>query len=217
MLDDKYIKILKSLEGFRSHPYKCSAGVTTIGYGHSEHMDNIALNTTSITEKQATDLLKKDVAQFEHIVKSNVKVPLTDNQLAALTFFAFNIGENAFKRSTLLKKLNSGDYDSVPSQMLRWIKIGDSPSVGLSARRHKEISIWLDNKKIEESNYMLPKPHTDMGLPHKEFIANCSTSIIGLLADTTGNDILQWTFAILIIVFFGYYFIKYRNKLVNLW
>lgn len=217
MLNDKYIKILKSLEGFSEVPYKCSAGVMTIGYGHSEYMDNLPLNTKSITEEEATVLLKKDVSKFEDIVTGAVRVPLTDNQLASLTFFVFNIGGSAFKRSTLLKKLNKGDYNAVPSELLRWTKVNGKQSVGLSIRRHKEIELWHSEQIKEPIVNILPKPHTNMSLPHKEFTVNASTAILGLLADNTGNGILQWTFAILIIIIFIYCAIMYKDKLRNLW
>lgn len=216
-MQDKYIDILKELEGFRSVPYKCSAGVWTIGYGHSSAIDNRALINKEITEAEATDILKQDISRFESVVKASVTVPLTDAQLAALTFFCFNVGASAFNKSTLLKKLNSGDYNSVPAELLRWNKVGGKPSVGLSHRRHREIELWLEDTPLQEDVAYNPMPHTDMNLPHKDFAVSGATAVIGLLADRTGNGILQWTFAILIIVSFLYCFIMYRNKLANIW
>lgn len=216
-MEDKYLFIIKQLEGFRATPYKCSAGVWTIGYGHSQALDNRALQNKPITEEEATALLKKDLSMFESIVKSNVKVPLTDDQRAALTFFCFNVGATAFKKSTLLKKLNNGDYDSVPSELLRWTKVSGKESVGLARRRHKEIELWLSNAPIKEEPTPKALPHKDMKLPHKEFTVHASTVVIGLLADKTGNGVLQWVFGILIIILFIYCFIKYRHKLDNLW
>lgn len=216
-MQDKYIDILKQLEGFRSTPYKCSAGVWTIGYGHSSAIDNRALMNKEITEAEATDILRQDISRFESVVKSLVTVPLTEAQLAALTFFCFNIGASAFKKSTLLKKLNSGDYNSVPGELLRWDKVGGKPSVGLSNRRHREIELWLEGTSLQEDVAYNPMPHTDMNLPHKDIAASGVTAIIGLLADRTGGGVLQWTFAILIIASFLYCFIMYRKKLDNIW
>lgn len=216
-MQDKYIDILKQLEGFRATPYKCSAGVWTIGYGHSSSIDTRALSNKEITEEEATEILRQDISRFESVVKSNVTVPLTEAQLAALTFFCFNIGSYAFKKSTLLKKLNSEDYDSVPSELLRWTKVGGKPSVGLSNRRHREIELWLEDTSLQEDAAYNPRPHTDMSLPHKDFAVSGTTAAVGLLADRTGNGVLQWTFAILIIVLFVYCFIMYRDKLNNIW
>lgn len=216
-MQDKYIDTLKELEGFRDTPYKCSAGVWTIGYGHSSAIDNRALTNKPITEEEATTILQSDISRFESIVKASVTVPLTEAQLAALTIFCFNVGASAFKKSTLLKKLNSGDYNSVPSELLRWDKVNGKPSVGLSHRRHREIDVWLEDTALQEDIAYNPMPHTDMTLPHKDFAASGATAIIGLLADRTGSGVLQWTFAILIIVLFVYCFIMYRNKLANIW
>lgn len=216
-MQDKYIDILKQLEGFRDTPYKCSAGVWTIGYGHSSAIDNRALTNKPITEAEATDILREDISRFESVVRSSVTVPLTEAQHAALTFFCFNIGASAFKKSTLLKKLNSGDYNSVPGELLRWNKVSGRPSVGLSSRRHREIELWLEDTSLQEDVACNPQPHGDMNLPHKDFAVGGATAAVGLLADRTGSGVLQWTFAILIIVLFVYCFIMYRNKLDNIW
>lgn len=213
----KYIDIIKGLEGFRAVPYKCSAGVLTVGYGHSERLDDLALTNPTLTEKNATAILKKDLDNFSSVVRSSVNVPLNDDQEAALTSFCFNIGAAAFKKSTLLKKLNQGGYCSVPHEMLRWTKVQGKESIGLSKRRHAEIDLWMSYKPIHEGSVAIPEPHSDMALPHKEIALDGSTAIIGLLADKTGNSVLQWTFAVLIIIVFSYCFVMYRNKLANVW
>ena len=101
---------IKQWEGLRLEAYQDSAGVWTIGYGH---IDGVKKGD-KITKKQAKDFLHKDLSKFEEIVSKSIKVPLNDYQFAALVSFAFNVGEYAFKKSTLVKKLNKGDYDCVP-------------------------------------------------------------------------------------------------------
>ena len=98
---------LKQWEGLRLTAYKDSGGVLTIGYGHTG--PDVKAGMT-ITEAQAEMLLMRDLSRFEQSVERSVKVPLTDNQFGALVSFAYNVGTEAFERSTLLKKLNEGDY-----------------------------------------------------------------------------------------------------------
>lgn len=217
ILSDEYVNMIKELEGFKSTAYKCSAGTITIGYGHSEHIDSLALHTPSISEEDATVILEQDLLRFASAVNDAVKVQLTDNQFAALTFFCFNIGESAFKKSTLVRLLNQGDYDSVPGQMLRWNKIKGVPSIGLTHRRQKEIALWQKGSSDDAYSGFQATPHSDRLLPHKEFAASASTVALGALADSTGNGILQYTFALLLLIAFIYFLVVYRKKLANLW
>ncbi|AGF74814.1 phage related lysozyme [Bartonella australis AUST/NH1] len=132
------IEALKRWEGLRLESYQDIGGVWTIGYGHTE---NVKAGET-ITAKQADVLLKKDLIGFERAVHEAVKVDLNDNQFAALVSFAFNIGVAAFKESTLVKKLNQGDYDCVPGQLNRWVYCSGKRSQGLINRRAAEIGLW---------------------------------------------------------------------------
>jgi lysozyme len=74
----------------------------------------------------------------------NVRVPVTDNQLLALSSFAYNIGENAFAGSTLLKLLNNGtNKDVVAQQFDRWVNAGGKVNKGLEGRRKAEKQLFL--------------------------------------------------------------------------
>ncbi|MFT0893196.1 lysozyme [Pseudochelatococcus sp. G4_1912] len=77
-----------------------------------------------ITQAQADKLLMDDLARFERAVDQGVKVPLTDNQFGALVSVAFNVGVAAFEKFALLRTLNVGDYNSVPSEHARWVNAG---------------------------------------------------------------------------------------------
>lgn len=94
-------------------------------------------------------MFESDVKSYEEIVKKHVKVDLSQGEHDALTHFVFNVGESGFKASTLLRKLNSGNYDGVPDEMRRWNKgIVDGEKVvidGLKKRREVEVEIY--NKK----------------------------------------------------------------------
>jgi lysozyme len=84
----------------------------------------------------------RDLVRFERAVQRAVTVPLTDNQFAALVSFTFNLGEGALQKSTLLKLLNAGDYNSVPSELQKWVKAGGQTLAGLVKRRMAEADLW---------------------------------------------------------------------------
>jgi lysozyme len=134
------IKKLMEWEGVVLHIYKDQAGYPTIGCGHLIQKGEDY--SKGLTTEQAMDLLTDDLVRFEEAVNNAVKVPLTQNQYDALVSFAFNVGAGAFRTSTLLKRLNSGDYAAVPDQLMRWTKAGGKPCDGLVVRRRNEIKLW---------------------------------------------------------------------------
>lgn len=71
-----------------------------------------------------------------------MEVPLTQQQFDALVSFAFNVGNGAFCDSTLLKRLNAGQYDAVPAQLNRWVKAGGKTLEGLVTRRAAEGALF---------------------------------------------------------------------------
>jgi len=95
-----------------------------------------------LTQQQANDLLAQDLVPTEQAVNGGVKVALNQNQFDALTSFTFNVGIGAFRGSTLLKVLNQGQYDQVPTQLLRWTRSGGQLVQGLVNRRQNEIKLW---------------------------------------------------------------------------
>jgi len=97
-------ELIKSFESIRLTPYLCPKGKLTIGYGHVILPNE---NFTEITQKEAVDLLRKDVSIAEECVNSFIKAPLMQYQFDALVSLCFNIGCNAFKKSTLARKLNN--------------------------------------------------------------------------------------------------------------
>ncbi|WP_247643165.1 lysozyme [Brucella sp. B13-0095] len=85
------------------------------------------------------------------LVERLVKVPLTDNQFAALVSFDFNTG--ALDKSTLLKKLNKGDYAAVPVELMKWVNAGGKKINGLVNRRAAEAGLWAKGDFVS-SNYV---------------------------------------------------------------
>lgn len=136
---DSGLGLIKEYEGLKTKAYLCPAGVPTIGYGHTQ---GVAMGDVC-TEQQATDWLKEDCAVAELTVNTNVKVALTQGQFDALVSFVFNLGAGNFVKSTLLKKLDAGDYAGAAEEFGKWINVNGEPSSGLSRRRAAEIALFL--------------------------------------------------------------------------
>jgi lysozyme len=148
------IDLVKSFEGFYAGAYVCPAGVWTIGYGHTKGVKK----GDKVTLDEAEALLDADLAEAAAEVARLVTVPLKDNQFAALASFVFNLGASSLKSSTLLKKLNAGNYDDVPAEMSRWVKATDPKTgqkralAGLVRRRAAEGELWLAAEKSKFVN-----------------------------------------------------------------
>lgn len=141
------LNLLRAHEGLRLQSYVCAGGVLTIGYGHTEGVRA----GMRITKKQAEELLRHDVAQYEKALNRLVRVKLNENQFGALLCFIYNIGIHAFSRSTLLSLLNRGWYEQVPAQLLRWSRAGGQEREGLIRRRRDEAALWSTPPKEKEA------------------------------------------------------------------
>ena len=146
---DVGIELIKKYEGCILKSYKCPSGVWTIGYGHT----NGVKSGMQITKTQALDYLKQDLSTFEKAVTNYVKVPLNQNQFDALVSFSFNCGSDALKTSTLLKKLNSCDYNGAANEFLKWNKSNGKVLNGLVKRREEEKELFLKTNYISNKTY----------------------------------------------------------------
>ena len=117
-ISDKGMDLIKKFEGLRLKAYRDAVGVWTIGYGHT---GGVAPGTI-ITEEIANHLLEQDLAMVEICVNEAVSVPLTQNGFDALVSFVFNVGCFGFRKSTLLRLLNKGEYKEIADQFRRWNK-----------------------------------------------------------------------------------------------
>lgn len=126
-------------EGFRSVAYRDVAGIWTIGYGFTEGVrkgDKINLD-------DAKRRLRETLQKFEDAVLSATTVSLNENELTALTSFAYNVGVSAYKKSTLRRLLNEGQRLAAAEQFLRWNKAGGQVIQGLTNRREAERKLFL--------------------------------------------------------------------------
>jgi lysozyme len=151
------IKWLEQLEGRKRFKYLDAAGLCTLGIGHLLTKSELTsgkmyiggeaiLYSQGLTHEQIDQLLIQDLQSPVDCVNSCVKVELTQNQFDCLVSFAYNCGNGAFQNSTLLKLLNKGGYDQVPTQLLRWVHADGKVCQGLINRREREIELWNDKQ-----------------------------------------------------------------------
>lgn len=133
------IGLLMHFEGFRDKAYRDSAGTWTIGFGSTKGVHP----GQRITREQAGIRLYEDVDQAEADVARMVQVPLTQGQFDALVSFVYNLGAGALARSTLLRRLNSGDYSGAADEFMKWVKAGGRRLQGLVRRRAAERAMFL--------------------------------------------------------------------------
>jgi lysozyme len=144
-------KLIKNFEGLRLTAYRDVAGVWTIGYGSTRYHDGSPVKPGDklSSEVQASAIFVNTLGQYEDAVNNYVKVPLTQAQFDALVSLTFNEGTYALKESTLLRKLNTKDYNGAADQFLVWNKITD-PHTGqkvvcdtLTKRRSAERHLFI--------------------------------------------------------------------------
>ena len=136
------LALIKQFEGCRLAAYQCSAGAWTIGYGHTAGVHK----GMKITQAQADEYLKQDIAKFEKYINNPSYVPFTDklnqNQFDALVSFAFNLGQGNVKKLCTGRVMNQ-----IPSAMQQYCKAAGKTLPGLQRRRKAEAALY--NKKVE--------------------------------------------------------------------
>lgn len=144
MINEKGIDLIKLYEGFELKAYKCPAGKWTIGIGHTRNV----LPGMVITKEQAYQFLQEDLQDAARAVQVSITNKLNDNQFAALVSLAFNIGAAAFRKSTLVKKLNQGaTFSEIEFHWKRFkmARVGGKmiELAGLVKRRQSELELFF--------------------------------------------------------------------------
>lgn len=135
----KGFALLGDLEGLRLKAYQCTAGVWTIGYGHTSGVKKGDVCTV----QQAIDWLRDDVRSTENAVNSHV-LKLNQNQFDALVSFTFNVGSGNLRKSTLLKKIKANPNDkTIVDEFGKWVYSGGVKTPGLISRRKKEADFYF--------------------------------------------------------------------------
>jgi lysozyme len=169
-VSERGLELIQSFEGLRLEAYDDGGGVWTIGYGTTRYPDSgkTVMEGETISQAQAEEYFAADVDDFAADVGRLVHVPLSQQQFDACCSLAYNIGSGAFEKSTLLQKLNAGDYYGAADEFLRWNKDGGVVIPGLVNRRKFERALFLEGtfhpklgtnvptKPINESQTMPP-------------------------------------------------------------
>lgn len=139
------ISTIKKFEGLKLKSYKCPAGLWTIGYGNTFYENNTkVVEGDKITIDRADQLLFFVVAKFEREVQRLVTSTINENQLGALTSFAFNAGTGNLQKSTLLKKVNANPNDpTIRDEFNKWVRAGGKVLNGLVTRRKAEADLYF--------------------------------------------------------------------------
>ena len=142
----KGIDLIKKYEGFKSKPYRCPAGVPTIGYGATYYPNGkkVTMKDDAITEAYASMLLEAMLVSYEKAVDSFCRDDINQNNFDALVSFSYNVGVNALKNSGLLRKVNANPKDkSIEKEFMKWVNAGGKKLEGLVKRRKEESKLYF--------------------------------------------------------------------------
>lgn len=168
-------ELIQEFEGYRSRAYQDSAGVWTIGWGHTA----TAKPGMTISKAEAEQLFTRDVQRFENCVNEAVSTHITQNQYNALVSFAYNVGCGALRNSTLLRELNAGDYQAASREFLRWNKITVDG-------QKKELAGLTRRRKAEQKLFEMPSA-TGGGV-----LAGSSTAVTVLVVGSLALALWRW-------------------------
>lgn len=142
------LELVRMLEGLRLEAYQCSAGVWTIGYGHTKGVRK----GSKCTLAQAEKWLAEEVEELRSKVAELLPEGIEDCKIDALTSFAYNVGLEALKTSTLLQILKQDSNDlRIVKQFSRWKMAGGCVVMGLLIRRRKESELYFKNYENKTS------------------------------------------------------------------
>lgn len=128
----------------RFQPYVCPAGVLTLGYGHTNDNGRKFGPKDVWTKGEVDAEFRADMARFAAAVRCRVKVELTQHQFDALVSFTYNCGEGNLAKSTLLRKVNAGDFDGAVGEFAKWNRGAGKVLAGLTRRRAAEARLFAD-------------------------------------------------------------------------
>lgn len=151
VLSQAGLELIAQFEGFRSRPYRDSAGIPTIGYGNTYYLDGRRVKMTDDPISQADakrlkiKIVNRDFApHINRILASEITSgQITQNMFDAMVSLAYNIGVVAFARSSVVRFLKNGDKQKAADAFLAWNKAGGKILGGLVRRREKERELFL--------------------------------------------------------------------------
>ena len=126
-------------EGYRGEAYKDAVGIPTIGYGETA---GVKMGDKTTPERALVQLLTS-TEKHADAIRSCIKVPLYQHEFDAYVSLSYHIGAGAFCRSTLVKKLNAGDYGGACAEIRRWNRAGGKVLPGIVKRREAEYRMCM--------------------------------------------------------------------------
>ena len=149
--------LIKEFEGLRLKAYRCSAGVLTIGWGHTSAAgEPVVKPGLTISKAEAIRVFDRDIQNFSEGVERLIKVDLTENQFGACVSLAFNIGVGAFSKSSVLRFVNKKRFDDAADAFLLWNKVGKKAVAGLTRRRASEAALFKTAADDDSDDVRMP-------------------------------------------------------------
>ncbi len=138
------LELIKDFEGFSSTSYLDVVNIPTIGWGNTFYENGTKVKLgDQISKTDALKLLEVVANRdFADKIFPSIKVKVSQSQFDAMVSLAYNIGTGAFLKSTLLKKVNAGDFTGAGEEFLRWNKAGGKEVLGLTRRREREKQLF---------------------------------------------------------------------------
>lgn len=158
------LQFIRLREGVELVAYQDSANVWTIGYGSTYYKNGKKVQPGDvISQAQADELFNAVATSFASQVNDSLKAIVNQNQFDALVSFAYNVGIGAFRKSTLLKKVNANPNDAtIRNEFLKWNRAGGRVVDGLTKRRNLESNLYFQKKKLNSP--VPPSGNTDKHL-----------------------------------------------------
>ena len=164
-ISDKGEHLMHFFEGYRNKPYRCSAAIWTVGWGHAMYADQLSLPNvrkegyTGLTrgdyqlkegdnrvwsKEELVELFKVDINSFERgVLRLSPNLAGHQSKFDAVVSFAYNAGLGNYQRSTIRMKVNRGDWEGAAEAFMSWTKAGGKEVAGLVKRRKAEVALFL--------------------------------------------------------------------------
>jgi lysozyme len=142
--------LVAGFEAFRSAPY-LDPNIWTYGFGftYTPDMKKVTADTPPISHEDAMAFMGNILTKTLAAVRAMVHVPVTDNQAAALTSFAYNEGTERLRTSRLMLAFNQGKIEEAAADFMSFVYIKQQYSRGLANRRLKEKALFLAGVEMQ--------------------------------------------------------------------
>ena len=144
------LSIITDSEGFFSAPYRCPAGIPSVGYGSTRLLDGsrVTMDSPKVTKNEAKALLRRHLDHVEAAILQLIRVSLNENEFSSLCSWTYNLGSGRLQSSTLRAKLNRNNRLGAANEFPKWRRAGGKIMRGLVIRRERERRLFLTPEKI---------------------------------------------------------------------